>query len=430
MKILYLTFYFEPDLCPGSFRSTALIAELGSQLSPDDHIHVVTTQPNRYQSFSVTAPEREQRGGVDECPVTVERVAVPAHASGFIDQIRSFAAYFWAARRLAKERDYDMVVATSSRLFTAFLGAVVARERSIPLFLDVRDLFRETILEVLKRKSGQGRQSRIGALWLHLQRLLLKPILGAVERYTFGCAKHINLVSRGFRPYFQPFSQATYSYFTNGIDDEFLGFTSSGRLKQERSEVRTILYAGNIGEGQGLHKIVPQAARQLGEGYRFVIIGDGGAKSELEEAIRVEGVANVHLRLPVSRRALIQEYQWADYLFVHLNDLEAFRRVLPSKLFEYGATDKPVVAGVSGCAASFVQKYLDNSLLFNPGDVDGLVTQLRQTPYRTQYRNAFIQRFQRKTIMQQLSQQIRRTAPASPDKLLWNEPSQPQPAMV
>lgn len=412
MTILYLTFYFEPDLCPGSFRSTALVTELARQLSPADHIHVVTTQPNRYRSFRLTAPEHEQRGGPDDCPVVIDRVPVPPHASGFIDQIRSFIAYYWAAYRLTKGHEYDLVVASSSRLFTAFLGARLTRKRSVSLFLDIRDLFRETILEMLKRSALT---------------LVLKPVLWTVERYTFGYATHINLVSEGFRSYFNSFPQATYSYFTNGIDDEFLGFTSPDRRTGEAT-VRTILYAGNIGEGQGLHKIIPQAARQLGEGYHFVVIGDGGARTKLEKTIQEAGITNVELRDPVSRNELIWAYQQADYLFVHLNDLKALNRVLPSKLFEYGATDKPIIAGVAGYAAGFVRQHLVNSILFDPGDVDEFVTQLRQTPYRTQKRTEFVAQFGRRTIMQQLARQIVLTIPATVPTTDTLNPPKPVPA--
>lgn len=394
MKILYLTFYFEPDLCAGSFRNSPLVGELAEQLTPADTIHVVTTQPNRYQSFKVTAPDHETRTASSGCQVLVDRVTIPTHASGLTDQIRSFMTYYRSAHQLAKGQTYDLVVASSSRLFTAFLGARFARRQRIPLFLDIRDLFRETILEVLKNP---------------LLRLGLNPVLSATERYTFGYARHINLVSEGFRPYFAPFGQASYSYFTNGIDDEFLDFPASFPADASPA-MRTLLYAGNIGEGQGLHIIIPQAARQLGDAYRFVVIGDGGAKAKLEAAIAAEGVSTVELRKPMGRNDLIREYQRADYLFVHLNDLDAFRRVLPSKLFEYGATDKPVVAGVKGYAARFVRDYLDNSLLFDPGDVDSLVGQLRAMPYQTRARPDFVGRFQRKTIMQAMARHIVATA--------------------
>ena len=41
MKILFLTFYFEPDLCAGSFRNTPLFRELLRQMNEKDWIHVV-----------------------------------------------------------------------------------------------------------------------------------------------------------------------------------------------------------------------------------------------------------------------------------------------------------------------------------------------------------------------------------------------------
>jgi glycosyltransferase involved in cell wall biosynthesis len=411
MTILYLTFYFEPDLCAGSFRNTPVVAELARQLGTDGTVHVVTTHPNRYQSFLKTAPDYEQRG-----TVLIDRVRVPAHASGLIDQIRSFITYYRAAHRITRHQSYDLVVASSSRLFTAFLGAQLARRKGAGLFLDIRDLFRETILEML----GKGRG--LPALAGRLLQPALMPVLWAVEQYTFGYATHINLVSERFRTYFGRFSQATYSFFTNGIDDVFLTIPPSEATTGEAG-VKTILYAGNIGEGQGLHNVIPQAARQLGPGYRFVVIGDGGAWQKLEEAIRQEGVDTVELRPPVGRNDLVQAYRNADYLFVHLNDLDAFKRVLPSKLFEYGATDKPIIAGVAGYAAQFVQTYLPNSLLFLPGDVASLVAQLRTTPYRIQARPAFIARFQRRMIVEAIARQIRQTLVPATAKSVLTQPS-------
>lgn len=413
MKILYLTFYFEPDLGAGSFRNTPLVAELARQLGSDSSVHVVTTQPNRYRSFVQTAPYREKRGNV-----LIDRVAVPTHASGLFDQILSFITYYRAAHRLTKNGHYDLVVASSSRLFTAFLGARLARKHRAGLFLDIRDLFRETILEMLQTYPG-GQLVRFG----------LEPILRFVERYTFGYATHINVVSEGFRSYFSQFGQATYSAFTNGIDDEFLTIGLSKRSVDEPS-VRTILYAGNIGEGQELHKIIPQAARQLGDGYRFVVIGDGGAKHKLQKAIRDEGITTVELRPPVSRNELVDAYQTADYLFVHLNDLDALKRVLPSKLFEYGATDKPIVAGVAGYAAEFIRAHLPNSIVFAPGNVPDLVEQLHAAPSRTQPRPQFVAQFQRRAIVQAIARQIRQTVAVTSESPVSDELLNPEPATL
>ena len=49
----------------------------------------------------------------------------------------------------------------------------------------------------------------------------------------------------------------------------------------KRNKIKRILYAGNLGEGQGLHKIIPESAKKLEGKFEFVIIGDGGMKNDL-----------------------------------------------------------------------------------------------------------------------------------------------------
>lgn len=388
MNVLLLTYYFSPDLSAGSFRNTPLAHELARQVGDAGSVHVITTQPNRYQSFRAEASAEEQQGNL-----RINRISVPAHASGFADQIRSYLHFFRQTYALTRTGTYDVVVASSSRLFSAFLGAQLARQRQIPLVLDIRDLFRENILELLKNP---------------VVKLALSPMLKAVERYTFGYARHINMVSEGFEGYFSEYRQATYSHFTNGIDDHFLDLPTSQSVA-ELPVKRTVLYAGNIGEGQGLEKIIPATAGLLGTAYQFVIIGDGGTKNRLEKAVADAGLSNVAIRLPVDRAALLTEYERADYLFLHLNNLTAFERCLPSKLFEYAATDKPVLAGVAGYAARFVNQHVPNSFVFTPGDAASLATYLQTTPYQNTVRTKFIDQFRRQTIIQSLAGQILKT---------------------
>ena len=116
-NILYLSFYFEPDLCAGSFRNTPLAKELAHQLDGKATVDLITTLPNRYSTFQAAAPEHEEIGNLK-----VSRVRIPAHKSGFVDQIKSFKAYFSEAKKIVKGKKYDLVFASSSRLFTAYLG--------------------------------------------------------------------------------------------------------------------------------------------------------------------------------------------------------------------------------------------------------------------------------------------------------------------
>ena len=383
MKILYLTFYFEPDLCAGSFRNTPLAYELNRKLKEGDEVHVITTMPNRYKSFKEDAQEVER---IDK--LFIQRIPIPDHQSGFLDQINSFKTFFFNTLKLTKGNHYDLVFASSSRLFTAFLGKYLANKHKVNLYLDIRDIFTDTMNEVLKSK---------------VLKALSLPVLRKIEKYTFRNANHINLVSGGFEEYFKKFKKPSYSFFTNGIDDEFLNLPES---KERVRDQYIITYAGNIGEGQGLHKIIPQAAKALGDDYKFVIIGDGGAKGKLIDQIEKIGGTNIELIEPVNRAALKDYYLKSDFLFLHLNDFRAFEKVLPSKIFEYGAYDKPIIAGVAGFASRFIQENLQNYILFAPGDVDSFVSSIKSFEFRNQRRSEFISTFSRKNITERMADDI------------------------
>lgn len=147
MRYLILTFYYEPDLCAGSFRNTAFVKELQCQLNEDDAVDVITTMPNRYHTFNITALEYEKKVNI-----SIFRIKLSEHKSGFIDQIFSFKDYYQGVKKITKQKKYDIIFASSSRLFTAFIGARISRKINIPLYLDIRDIFSETISQVVPNK--------------------------------------------------------------------------------------------------------------------------------------------------------------------------------------------------------------------------------------------------------------------------------------
>lgn len=392
MKLLVLSFYYQPDLSAGSFRTTALVKALLDKLPADAHIELITTLPNRYSSFSSEAPELEEHPRL-----TIRRIALPAHKSGMVDQAKAFLVYAKQVRNIARGKHYDLVYATSSRLMTATLGAVIARSKKIPLYLDIRDIFVDTIKDVLSGKMVR----------------FIKPILSLLERFTIKSARKVNLVSAGFLPYFKArYPDQDYSLFTNGIDDEFLNL-SVVNTENNQNRILDVVYAGNIGEGQGLHNIIPQMAKRLEGRLRFKVIGDGGRLTSLKDAINASKCNNVDLLNPVKRDELINIYQSADILFLHLNDYDAFRKVLPSKLFEYAALGKPIWAGIAGYAAEFVTEHIENASVFAPCNVDAAVEALQRLEISMTPRAAFIDRFSRANIMRDMAADVISTSEVS-----------------
>lgn len=387
MRILLLSFYYPPDLSAGSFRAKALIESLAAVADRPLHVDVITSMPNRYHSMSNKAREFETKNGL-----TIRRIPLPLHQSGMLDQAKAFAVNAFAVLRATSGQKWDVVVATSSRLMTAALGVRVANRCGAPLYLDIRDLFTDTMTDVLNGSPAR----------------LVLPFFHWLERNTLRSASRVNVVSAGFLSHVRNVApQHDYRVFTNGIDEEFLDFDFHNR-QPRNSLLPLLVYAGNMGEGQGLHNIIPEAARQLEGKVRFRLIGDGGRRGQLEKELSRTRVTNVEILNPVPRDELYTHYREANILFLHLNNYQAFRKVLPSKLFEYAATGKPVLAGVSGHSADFLKQEAPGVEIFAPCDVKGMVVALERLlaiPMPID-RKQFRIKFTRRNIMEEMARDI------------------------
>ena len=384
MRILVLSFYYPPDIGPGPLRAKSIVDALLAVGGQEIQIDVLTTLPNRYHSLDVTAPLLEHLG-----PLCITRIALPEHKSGMADQARAFVRYARAVQQRVRGGQWDVVVATSSRLMTASLGAWVAKRRDAMLYLDIRDLFTDTMEDVLAKNPLRG----------------LLPGFRVLERWTFRAARQMNVVSAGFLPHIQRVAPGLApTVYTNGIDPAFveMDFTQS-----TPTEKPVVLYAGNMGDGQGLHRIVPDVAEAM-PGVQFRLIGDGGRRSALMESVERLALKNVEILNPVARAALMEAYRQADVLFLHLNAFKAFHKVLPSKIFEYAATGKPILAGVAGHAADFLRDNVPGVEVFPPCDTDAMQAGLQRLLIgpRMIDRSEFCSLHLRENIMKQMAGDI------------------------
>ncbi|CAB0151220.1 hypothetical protein PSI9734_01633 [Pseudidiomarina piscicola] len=384
MRILFLTYYFDPDLSAGSFRATALTRALADALPLGGHIDIVTTQPNRYHTYKSKGLGVEHNKNY-----SIYRVQLPSHKNGFLDQARTFRHYANYVRKVTTDNNYDIVVATSSRLMTAVLASFIARKQKAKLYLDIRDIFVDTLADVFPRYIT----------------FLAVPAFSTLEKYAVRRASHVNLVSPGFKSYFDArYPNKSYSYLTNGIDAEFAKHSWPSEMIESESKV--IFYGGNIGDCQGLHLILPGLAQILGPSYKFRIIGDGGRRSNLEAIVAQHGLLNIEILPPVKRDQLIKEYENADILFLHLNNSLALQKVLPSKLFEYATTGKPILAGVAGYASEFIKAHIENAAVFHPCSVVEGYDAAKTLEMDITPRLDFVKTFSRSSISNKLASSI------------------------
>lgn len=388
MNIILFSYNFSPDLGAGSFRATALASHLSKGLKAGGVLHVITTLPNRYGRIEIPAVSFEKKGNI-----WIYRVSLPKLGQGKFSQIIYFVKYAFSACIIAKSIDVDLSIGTTSKLMTGVMTSFFSRMRSVPYYLDVRDIFSDTF----------------SSLYSQNRPLLSKALVGiflGLEKYILRHAAGVNVVSDSFKDYFKNHGVdvSKWDLFPNGIDREFINFDKPP-FNPDKKEI-TITYAGNIGNGQGLEDIIPDMAEKLGCMYRFVVIGGGVKRKSLEAAILSKGLSNVELISAVDRRKLIWYYRRSDILFLHLNDVPAFKRVLPSKIFEYAATGLPIVAGIAGYSASFLYENVSGAKVFSPKDVDGAVSCIKnilESNIEMIDRSAFVKAFSRDGIMNKMS---------------------------
>lgn len=381
LSIAYLTQFYPPDLSACSFRAGALVQALLDRLPVGSHLTVFTTHPHRYQSFSASVSENEE-----DDRLTIHRALLPNCDSGMLGQARSYLSFMTHIRKHVRKSRFDLVFATSSKLFSATMGAVMAHFHARHLYLDIRDIFPDTIDSLLPKPAG----------WM------LFPFLRMIERATVRRATRLNLVSEGFRSYYLPIVQEEkLRFFRNGIDPEFLGMRPP---EPGASPLLHVLYAGNMGDGQGLHRIVPELASALKGTVRFTLVGDGARRKLLETQLC--GLENVEILPPVNRERLVELYNASDILFLHLNDCAAFDRVLPSKIFEYAATGRPIWAGVAGYPKKFLETEVPGTAIFPPCNAERGLAAFSMLPAGGVDRSVFIENFRRDRIMGAMADDI------------------------
>ena len=149
MKIVFFSFYYPPDLSAGSFRSVALSKAIVNKIGSNDELHVITTQPNRYKSHRLNAENKETRGNVK-----IHRIKIPSHKSGMISQAYAFILYAIPAFLVCRKVKPHFLIGTSSRLMTGVLTYSSAKVLRLKYYIDLRDIFSETISDLFALKSN------------------------------------------------------------------------------------------------------------------------------------------------------------------------------------------------------------------------------------------------------------------------------------
>jgi glycosyltransferase involved in cell wall biosynthesis len=348
MRILFLSHYYPPEVNAPASRTAE---HCGRWVEAGHQVSVVTCVPNcpdgvvfgGYNNRLRT--QREVRDGVEVVRVWTWL----APNAGTLRRIANYVSYMvsaiWACLWLPRP---DVVVATSPQFFCGWAGVWVSRLRRVPFVLEIRDIWPESITAVGAMRAG-----------------LSTRFLGWLERRMYLAADHIVTVGEGYRQNILGKVDVgdRLTVIMNGVDlskFEQADLKSVDEFRRQWGlEDRFVCsYVGTIGMAHGLEVVIEAAAilrEQQRRDVAFLLVGDGARRAELEQMARERGVADLIVFAGRQPRELMPVVLSAsDACLVHLRGTELFGSVVPSKIFETMAMQRPILMGVRGEALDIV----------------------------------------------------------------------------
>lgn len=350
LKVLFLSHYFPPEGNAPATRVHAFCRRWVRRSPEPFAATVITCAPNVpdgkvYEGYRNRISQREQVDGIDVIRVWTYL----APNAGTVRRILNYVSYMVSATiRAAFIRRPDVVIATSPQFFCGWAGVLVSWLRWTPFILEIRDIWPESIVAVGAMKPGR-----------------LVRLLEWLELRMYAAATHVVTVGEGYRRQLlaKGVPEHRISVITNGIDAERMQPMPPDPelLARYNPDGKFVCsYVGTIGMAAGLEIVIRAAERLRSAGredVRFLVVGDGATREQLAEQVKqagLEGMITVTGRQP--KELMPGFLSISDCCLVHLRKTGLFETVLPSKIFEAAALERPIIMGVGGFAADLIRE--------------------------------------------------------------------------
>ena len=132
--------------------------------------------------------------------------------------------------------------------------------------------------------------------------------------------------------------------------------------------------------------ILDSAERLLAHSkIRFVFVGDGKEKVNLQKEANQRNLTNIFWAPPVPKNQMAQVLAAADACIAILKPIEMYKTTYPNKVFDYMAAGRPVLLVIDGVIRQVVEA-ADAGLFAQPGNPEALtmaILQMADDPART-----------------------------------------------
>ncbi len=377
-RIIFVNRFFHPD----ESATSQMVSDLAAHLSARGHDVRVITSRLAYADPSVRHARRETWQGV-----TITRVATTGFGRGnllgrAVDYLSFYVTSFLATLGIARRG--DVVVAKTDPPLVGVTTGLAARLRGAQVVNWLQDVFPEvadaTGVRVPLRRLLRGLRNRSlrkadlnVAIGERMRELVLTETRGRADAVVIH-----NFVDDALVPD-EAGAAALRAGWGYGPEDFIIG------------------YSGNLGRAHDIDTVLGAArALKADRSVRFLFIGGGHLRAEMEARARALGLTNIDTRPYVPRTELPRSLCLPDVHWVTLVPaLEGL--IVPSKLYGIAAAGRPalIVGDPAGELAQIATGH-GFGLTIAPGDSAGFVdavAALRADPGRRSAMGAAARRF-------------------------------------
>jgi glycosyltransferase involved in cell wall biosynthesis len=345
-RILFLTDNFPPEVNAPATRTYEHALEW---VSKGYDVTVLTSYPNfpqgkLYHGYRQKFFEFTVIDGIQ-----VIRVATIIYPnSGFVKRIIDQLSYALMAFLIGLWIRTDIIVATSPQFFTAVAGRWLSFYKFKPWIMEVRDLWPESIAAVGAMNEGK-----------------IYKFLEWVEIRLYKSAKKIIVVTDTFKRKIaaRGVDSSKIDVHKNGVIlDRFEPRPKDKKLMEANPQFqgkKVFAYIGTHGMAHGLSFILnslPKLQESLPEAH-FLFIGDGAEKDNLLKQAEALKVSNVTFMPFVPKHEVVRYLSLMDVALVNLIKSDTFKTVIPSKIFEAAALQKPILLGLEGETKGIIESF-------------------------------------------------------------------------
>ena len=266
-------------------------------------------------------------------------VKMPTYAEAHSKKrIANWFSFAWKITKLKNILPKPDVILYSSPSLVGYLGAEkLARDLSVPLAFEVRDIWPLTLCEL----GGYSENHPFIRLLQWIEDRAYKNsdfVLSNLKN------SYEHMQSRGMEP-------EKFAWVPNGFLKEEVESAQpleQSTLNQLPKDKFIVGYAGTLGIANALDSFI-RAANEL-KGYSeiaFVLVGNGKLKQRLQQQVNELGLTNVYFVDAIPKRQVQSLLKVFNVCYIGLTKDPLFRfGVSPNKLFDYLYAGKPILYAI------------------------------------------------------------------------------------